>query len=391
MATTVNRRVLVERSACIMATHVSVRLAATPGDEQEAARAADTCMGWFRAVDERLSRFRPESELSRMNGSGGRWFTASALLFGCVERAVTAAHASLGLFDPTLLPHLEALGYDRDFALLDTTPQPTLGSGRNDLAPILSATRRGEAGVSMDNRWREIELDAARQRIRLPRGVKVDLGGIAKGWAADVALERFRLRFPGALVNVGGDLRLRGGPQLGVPWSVGIRDPRRGREGDDGERAEHVAMLTFSRGGLATSGAVRRWWWRGGRRVHHLLDPRTRQPARLWIAGDETDVGGEARIATATALAPTAARAEVAAKAALLRGYPAALRAVEATWERYGALGTETDADSGVALLLVLGSGEIILSANLRAYLDTWGTDGAPLPLRVLTAADGGT
>jgi hypothetical protein len=99
-------------------------------------------------------------------------------------------------------------------------------------------------------------------------------------------------------------------------------------------------------------------------------------------------------IATATALAPTAARAEVAAKVALLRGYPEALRAVDAAWDRYGAIGPASDADAGVALALTLGPGALVLSQNFSAYLATWGTEGAALPLtsspRAAAAESGG-
>jgi hypothetical protein len=73
----------------------------------------------------------------------------------------------------------------------------------------------------------------------------------------------------------------------------------------------------------------------------------------------------------------------VAATVALLRGYPDALRAVEVAWDRYGAVGPPTDADAGVALLLTLGTGEVVMSRNLRSYLDSWGTEGAPLPMNI--------
>jgi hypothetical protein len=78
-----------------------------------------------------------------------------------------------------------------------------------------------------------------------------------------------------------------------------------------------------------------------------------------------------------------AARAEVAAKVALLRGHPRALRAVEAAWERYGAVGPEGEVDVGVAVVLTFGSGAFAQSRNVAAYLTTWGTDGAPLPMAV--------
>ncbi|HLJ79939.1 MAG TPA: FAD:protein FMN transferase [Ktedonobacterales bacterium] len=364
----------VTRAARMMATDISVYIAVAPGMEAEAHRAADGCMEWLGEVDAHLSRFRPESELCCLNATAGRWFAASELLYEAVACAIRGAEASGGLFDPTLLPLLEASGYDRDFSLI--AHRETLASG----AVVASTT----AHTAL---WRDIELDAANRRIRLPRGARLDLGGIAKGWAADVALERHCGPFANALVNVGGDLRLRGGPAEGEAWSVGIRDPR--REPPDGGPVPpdaYAAVVTMSRGGLATSGAVRRWWLRGGERRHHLLDPRTGLPIPLWLdeRDDAAQTAGEAPlVATATALAPTTARAEVAAKVALLRGYPAALHAIEDAWARYGAVGPEDDSDAGVALALALSTGEVALSGNMADYLGTWGTAGAPLPAYV--------
>jgi thiamine biosynthesis lipoprotein len=377
------RWVLIQRTGRPMATEVDVQIAATPRQEAAAEVAADACMAWLDEVDQRLSRFKPESELSRLNASAGNWFACSDLLFEAVTVALQAARASGGLFDPTLLRLLAALGYDRDFALI----------AHRELAPGDSPLET--AGTpAREAAWRGIECDYGRRRIRLPAGAQLDLGGIAKGWAADVALNRFCGAFPGALVNVGGDLRLRGGPATGTAWSIGIRDPRAEAERTDPTSTApvmDVATITFSRGGLATSGAVRRWWRRGGRRAHHLLDPRTGQPIPLWIDTSDCLPSADGRtasppprlIATATALAPTAARAEVAAKLALLRGFPDALRAVEAAWERYGAVGPAADIDAGIALVLTFGSGEVAMSHNTAAYLASWATDGAPLPLRV--------
>lgn len=387
------RRLIVRRDARIMATDISVQLSVPPDQETRAAATAEACMAWMRDVDMALSRFKPESELSRLNASDGAWFSASDLLYDAVDVAVRAARASHGLFDPALLPQLEALGYDRDFAEIreerdasspgdkmssPPDPLPARGEGESSRnaasqAPLPPAGRRGGGDE-------DIHLDPTGRRIRLARGARIDLGGIAKGWAADLALERVCRDVDHALINAGGDLRAKGGPQPGESWSAGIFDPRAEAAGIPDR---YAAVVTMSRGGLATSGAVWRWWLRDGARRHHLLDPRTGEPIRLWI-DERDDADGERLIATATALAPTAARAEVAAKVALLRGYPAALHAVEASWARYGAVGLEDDADSGVALLLVLGSGRVVLSANLDAYLQSWGTDGAALPIHAL-------
>lgn len=380
----VTSRLLIERAARLMGTEVSVHLAAEPAQAAAAQASAAACLAWLAEVDARLSRFRPESELCRLNRAGGRWFPASALLFAAVERAVTAAHESDGLFDPTLLPQLEALGYDRDFALIAHREVAELAP---PAAPPIDAPPTATPPVAAGG-WRAIALDARRQRIRLPAGVRLDLGGIAKGWAADVALAAFCGGYAGAMVNVGGDLALRGGPQPGRGWSVGIRDPR--EELNPGARTQ-VATITLSRGGLATSGALRRWWLRDGARQHHLLDPRTGRPTRVWIAGtDECEppahlapVGEESPLlATATALAPTAAQAEVAAKVALLRGYPRALEHLDAAEGARRVAGDPgAAAEPPLALLLTFGTGAVRLSANMREYLATWGTEGAPVPL----------
>lgn len=375
-------RYLARRHERPMATDVSVQIAANPGQESSAEIAANACMTWFHMVDQCLSRFKPESEISRLNAAAGSWFDASAMLLDAVAAAVRAARASAGLFDPTMLGELSALGYDRDFSLI----------AWQELAREQPAPRSAGGQTPFERaEWRAIEIDRERSRIRLPEGTQIDLGGIAKGWAADIALARFCGPFPGALLNVGGDLRARGGPAAGTAWSVGIRDPRFELQTDpadeDAARA-YPAIIAFSRGGLATSGAQRRWWLRDGRRQHHLLDPRTGQPMRVWIdardSAPEDTADHEPLIATATALAPTAARAEVAAKVALLRGAHEALRAVESAWERYGAVGPEMDVDAGVALALTFGDGSVRVSGNMEAYLATWGTDGAPLSMNVL-------
>lgn len=386
------RRILVTRSGRPMATDVSVLIAAYPDQETEANEAADACMAWFDEVDARLSRFRPESELSQLNNASGAWFAASPVLYGAVEAAIHTAHASDGLFDPTLLSQLEALGYDRDFSLIArrdiaTDIDASVQIESDDPAP---AARIRPAWAPPTQAWRAVELDPVGLRIRLPEGARLDLGGIAKGWAADLALATYCEPFPGALVNVGGDLRASGGPQANEAWSVGMRTPRAEAGLPAPGAAEWAATIRLSRGALATSGAARRWWRAGGEVRHHLLDPRTGLPLPLWTGADmeasETGARPGHIIAMVTALAPTAERAEVAAKLALLRGYSQATRAVEAAWERYGAIGPDDDLDAGVALIVTFNDGAIALSANARAWLATWGTEGAHVPVLVSPA-----
>jgi thiamine biosynthesis lipoprotein len=286
------------------------------------------------------------------------------MLFEVVEASLAAARDTHGLFDPALLPVLEHLGYDRDFASL----------AHREVDPASERNPHEESTPASAGRWREIELDAAGRRVRLPVGVRLDLGGIAKGWAADRALDHFFASFSNVIVSVGGDMRVRGGPRPGECWAVGVGDTvTMTSEGT----TEHATVVTVGRGGLATSGAGDRWWLRGGERHHHLIDPRTGQPARVYLAGDIAEGESWPLIATATALAPSAAEAEVAAKVALLRGYPDALTQVEAAWRTPSA--ADTDAayrDEHVAVLLALGSGEVVCSANLREYLEIFGGGG---------------
>jgi FAD:protein FMN transferase len=157
------------------------------------------------------------------------------------------------------------------------------------------------------------------------------------------------------------------------PLEVGeghsVRDPR------PGAKPEQKAIVTLGQGGIATSGAGVRWWLRAGERVHHLIDPRTARPARIWIDAADDRPDEPPLIASASAFASTAAEAEVAAKVALLLGYPAALEEVEEVEEVEEAIGGALGdvVRPGVALLLTLGTGAVVFSSNLPAYLARMG------------------
>lgn len=360
----------VERYERIMGTQVGAHVLAEPGAEAAAHARIAACLEWFREVDTRLSRFKDSSELSRLNAAAGQWRRVSPLLFEALALSVQAAEMSGGLFDPSLLALIEALGYDRDFSAI--RHQESGGEARSLWV--------SGAGETLVGGWRSIELDAANLRVRLPFGVRLDLGGIAKGWAADVALERFFAPTESVLINVGGDIRVRGGPEAGATWPIGLGSSVEALEADPAT----LPVVTLGAGGLAVSGARDRWWYRDGKRQHHIINPQTQQPAQLWIDDDDTPKDAEEPplIVAATALAPTAAQAEVATKMAIMRGYPQALRSVDDAW----ALRADTDVspqqaerfgDAPVAVILALGNGEMVHSANLGEYLATIGGGGA--------------
>jgi thiamine biosynthesis lipoprotein len=257
-----------------------------------------------------LTRFEPASELSLLNAHGGEWVRVSEDLWQGVQAALYAAEFSDGLVDPTLLRGLERAGYAT--TRVGQAPAPL------DQA-LTQAPARAPAAPHPAANWRRIQLDASKPAIRLPRGVRLDLGGSAKGMAVDLAA-RMLAASPAFAIDAGGDIRLGG--THATPRVVEIDHPLEGRP------AHRLELRT---GAVATSGLRSRIWATDTGFAHHLIDPARAAPA--WTG-----------VIQATALAPTALEAETLAKMALLRG-PLAGRAV---LQRYGGA-------------LILDSGELIL------------------------------
>ena len=231
-------------------------------------------------VEERLSRFRPESELSQLNARAGEAVPVSSMLWEVIGCALQSSCHTGGLYDPTILDVLETAGYDRTFqAVVD------------DQRPPGAVFRR-------HTDWREIRLDADARRVTLPPGVRLDLGGIAKAWAADRAADRLSHLGP-CLVDAGGDIAVHGRPVGTAGWTIGVADPLQ-VEAD-------LAVLVIGNGGVATSGIDHRRWRRGDIVQHHIIDPRLGRPA-------ETD------LLTATVVASNARQADVHALTALILG-----------------------------------------------------------------------
>ena len=204
-------------------------------------------------IDAACSRFRADSELSRLNASGGGGpVRVSRLLAEALVVAMDAARMTDGLVDPTVGKCLEAIGYT-----------VTLGEVPAD-GPALELCIRGVAG------WRAVEIDVEAATVRLPAGVALDLGASGKAWAADAAAaEAARRLGVGVLVECGGDVAVSGPPPAGG-WPVRVASRVGAADGQD------VRLLD---GGLATSGVTARRWRRGGRVVHDIIDPRTGLPA----------------------------------------------------------------------------------------------------------------
>jgi thiamine biosynthesis lipoprotein len=241
------------------------------------------------------SRFVPGSELIRLNAAAGRSVTVSPALLLAVESAAALYAETGGAFDPTVGARLAALGYDRTFAEVAAS-SPVAVAPPEGRAP-------GMAGVAVDR---------GRRTVTVPAGVTLDLGGLGKGLAADLICRRLlRLGASAVCVAVGGDVAAAGDAP-GGGWSIPVEDPF-----GDGVLFHH----RLTAGAIVASTIRFRSWERAGRRLHHLIDPRTGDPAdglhTVVVAAAPT--AGDVQ-AAAEPQQTIAARAEALAKAALVLG-----------------------------------------------------------------------
>ncbi len=255
--------------------------------EQRAWSALLAAESFFAQTEARLSRFRPDSELSRLNRAAGRPFVASQVLFDLVAEALDWRDRTGGIFDPAVLNALIASGYDRTFEAIGAGDGGTGGAGEDACGP---------RGVDSSG----IVLGPGRQ-ILLPEGVGIDLGGIAKGWTIQQAAHRLGMWGP-CLVDAGGDIACVGKPP-GEPWVVTVADPRV----EDEYKDEDIAVVSLSNAAVATSNRIYRSWRQGNQAAHHLIDPRTGAPA-------------DTNIYSVTVLADRLPDAEIHAKTALILG-----------------------------------------------------------------------
>jgi thiamine biosynthesis lipoprotein len=248
--------------------------------------AAEDCRAFLERFEATLSRFRPDSELCRLNAHPSATVPVSPLLRVAVAAGLWAAARTHGLVDPTLVGELEAAGY----AASRLAPELSLAEA------LACAPQRRPARPDPAARWRAVAIDRARSVVTRPPGVRLDTGGIGKGLAADLLADRLAGLARWA-VDCGGDLRVRA--PADAPFAVDVAHPLTG---------EVAHRLWLTGGAVATSGLDVRLWRRAdGRPAHHLLDPATGEPAWTGLVG-------------ATALAPTGLEAEALAKAALLSG-----------------------------------------------------------------------
>ena len=244
---------------------------------------------WIDSVDATCNRFRADSEISRLNEHQGETVAVSETLELALAAALRSAQLTEGLCDPTVLPALLALGYDRDYDELVRTGAAAPAS------PVPSL------GVSA------IDLDRTGHKVTLAPGCRLDLGASAKAMVVDRVADELAA-YGGVVVEIGGDVAARGSSDEG-PWVVAVADSL--------EINGHEPRVAVRDAGVATSSLTTRTWRAGDTLVNHVIDPRTGTFAR-------------GPYATATVSAGTCVDANAFATAALLWGEEAGFRIAQA-------------------------------------------------------------
>ena len=224
----------------LMGTHAHVVILAHPAVESMLTEFAEREL---HLMERRWSRFLPDSELSRLNAAAGKPVIVSADTFSVIKSAVDAWEHTEGRFDPTVHDALCSIGYDRTFA---------------EIGCAAPGEARPAPGCA------DIELDPHLREVRLPTGVRLDLGGIAKGAAADLVVSRLlEAGAYGACVNIGGDIRVEGSAPTVAGWIIDIVF--------GGELHRRIAL---GGGAVCTSTRTKRRWMTAGGERHHIIDPR---------------------------------------------------------------------------------------------------------------------
>ena len=296
------------REEAIMGTAVRVELW---HEDATAARAAmGAVMDEMNRIDALMSPYKPDSELSRINREAAQKPVAIGKeMFGLIARSIEFSKLSDGAFDITF----SSVGYLYDY--------------RKHLKPTDEQIAKVLPGIN----YRHLQLDPKAQTIHYARpGVRIDLGGIAKGHAVDNCIAILKSRgITNAIVTAGGDSRLLG-DRRGRPWSVGIRDPRRG--------GEVVAVLPLADVAISTSGDYERFFEEDGVRHHHIINPKTGKSAT--------------GVRSVTIIGPDGITTEGLTKSVFVKGPKAGMRLIESL--------------EGVDAIIIDDAGRMSYSPGLR-------------------------
>ncbi len=289
---------------------------------------AQTAEIWFRRSQARFSRFDPKSELSRINQSNSAWVFVSQAMAEVLSLARHFWLKTDGLFSPFLLEALEKAGYTHSFETIQHVGAthtlasiPTSESNRSAAGSMqadtsaedtagkaLSCSRPAIPGADQQ----AFRIYHAQQLIERQPGLRIDLGGIVKGWTAQQLARHLQQKHgvPRGMINAGGDLYAWGGYADDEPWTIGVSHPLQDsscRMRPDMPPAKDIAFIQIHRGAVATSGTMARRWRTPEGIRHHLIDPRTGRPS-------------QSDVVQCTAMSPCLVEAEVLAKVIVILG-----------------------------------------------------------------------
>lgn len=268
---------LFKESQIVMGTVVEITVA--HHSEEQSRTAIKEAMGEFKRIDELMSSYKPDSAISRVNQAGAAKTLVGEEVFDLLHDAVVISAASNGTFDPTIWPVYRLWEFERGGKI----PIP------ETISMILPLV--GYKNLSFDKKTYSVGFNVA--------GMGLDLGGIAKGWAVDRAMEKLVSRgIRSAIIDAGGDLRIIGARPGKDFWRIGVQHPR-----DPGALIFTIELKDTA---IVTSGDYERFFMADSVRYHHLLDPATGQPARS--------------CQSVTVLATTATEADACATAAFVLG-----------------------------------------------------------------------
>lgn len=262
--------------------------------------------------ERRFSRFLPHNELSELNARAGRATRVSRDMLELLLACERAFEFSEGVFDPTIADVLDAIGYDRSFDLLPETADAST-SGRQSLQNRLPFT--------------SVAIDPMTRTVALPDHVRVDFGGIGKGFLLDKLSECIETVTKSYWISIGGDLIASGTDETGRSWTVGVQHPS--HHDDDIAELE----LPGGRTAVATSGTTKRRGIRHGHAWHHLIDPRSNAPAQSDCLG-------------MTVIARSGVCADILAKTGFILGTSAGLAFIE----KRGAEGLAVDKNLNISM-----------------------------------------
>ncbi len=290
--------------------------------EQERKKLLDEAEKIVLDFEKKFSRFLDGNELSRFNNFSGGEFAASQTMLDLLKEAKRANLLTQGIFEPAIIGSLEDSGYDRSFLELDKLP------GRKVTPSNIAKKFFKQPRIN--------DLEILGDKVVKPKGLRLDFGGLGKGYLADFLGDHLFGRVSDFWISAGGDLLVKGGDQPGAGWNVGVQNPHK--------PAQEIFSIK-SKGekiGIATSGVFKRKGRSGDFFWHHLIDPRTGLPT----AND---------VLAVTAVAASAKQADVFSKTVLILGERAGLEFI--------------DGQEGAAALIFLKNGQTVFSKKALTYL----------------------